>query len=90
MASITLKDIPEDIHAQLIREARANHRSLNGEVLRRIELSFDLESALNSQRDAQWIKEAIESGPEEPLSRKKFDAAVKRGLDQAAQKSKAA
>jgi plasmid stability protein len=90
MASITLKDIPEDIHAQLVREAAANHRSLNGEALRRLELSFDLEAALNSRRDAQWIKEAIESGREQPLSRKKFDAAVARGLARAAAKSKAA
>lgn len=90
MASITLKDIPEDIHARLVREAEANHRSLNGEALRRLELSFDLESALNSKRDAQWIKEALASGPEEPLTRKKFDAAVQRGLDRAAKKGQAA
>jgi hypothetical protein len=89
MASITLKDIPQDIHAQLIREAEANHRSLNGEALRRLELSFDLEAALNSRRDAQWIKEALESGPEEPLTRAKFDAAVKRGLKRAEAKAKA-
>ena len=90
MASITLKDIPQEIHAQLVQEAQANHRSLNGEALRRIELSFELEAALNSRRDAQWIKEAIESGPEEPLTREKFEAAVKRGLEQAASKTKAA
>ena len=90
MASITLKDIPADIHARLVREAEANHRSLDGEALRRLELSFDLESSLNTRRDAQWVKEALESGAEEPLSRAKFDAAVQRGLDQAAQKSKAA
>jgi hypothetical protein len=90
VASITLKDIPEDIHARLVREADANHRSLNGEALRRLELSFDLESALNTRRDEQWIKEALASGPEEPLSRKKFEAAVKRGLQQADAKSRAA
>ncbi len=90
MASITLKDLPEDIHARLVREAEANHRSLNGEAIRRLELSFDLESALNSKRDAQWIREALASGPEEPLTREKFNAAVRRGLDRAAQKSRAA
>ena len=90
MASITLKDIPVDIHAQLVREAEVNHRSLNGEALRRIELSFDLEAALNSRRDAQWIKEAIESGPEEALSRKKFEATVRIGLDRAASKTRVA
>ena len=80
MANITLEDIPEDIHAQLRREAEAHHRSLNGEALRRIELSFDLEAALNSRRDAKWITEAIASGPEELLTRQKFDAAVQQGL----------
>jgi plasmid stability protein len=84
MASITLKDIPEQIHAQLTREAAAHHRSLNGEVLRRVELSFELESAFNSKRDAQWIQDALDSGPEKPLTRQDFDAAVKRGLAGAA------
>ena len=88
MASITLENIPEDIHAQLIRAAEAHHRSLNGEALRRIELSFDLEAALNSRRDAQWVKEALASGPEEPLTREKFDAAVQQGLARAADKTK--
>jgi hypothetical protein len=37
---------------------------------------------------AQWIKAAIQSGPEEPLSSKKFKAAVKRGLKLAASKAK--
>jgi hypothetical protein len=87
--SITLKDIPEDIHAQFIREADANHRSLNGEALRRLELSFDLEAALNSRRDAKWIQEALDSGPEETLSREKFQVAVSAGLARAANKSKA-
>ena len=89
MADITLTDIPEDIHAQLVREAEAHHRSLNGEALRRIELSFDLEAALNSRRDTQWIKEAFESGSEESLTRAKFDAAVQQGLARATGKSKA-
>ncbi len=87
MASITIKDIPEEIHARRTREASAHHRSLNGELLRRVELSFELESAFNTKRDAQWIQEAIASGPEEPLTRQKFDAAVKRGLARAATRS---
>jgi plasmid stability protein len=89
MASITLKDIPQEIHARLTREAAAHHRSLNGEVLRRVELSFELESAFNSKRDAQWIQEAIDSGPERPLTRKNFDAAVKSGLAKAAKPASA-
>lgn len=87
MATITLKDLPTHLHAQLVREASANHRSLNGEAIRRIELSFELEAALNSPRDAAWIKEAMESGAEEPLTRAKFDAAVRKGLAQAKQQA---
>ena len=75
--------------ARLAREASAHHRSLNGELLRRVELSFELESAFNSKRDAQWIQEALDSGPEKPLSRKDFDAAVKSGLAKAASPQKA-
>ena len=89
MANITLEDIPEDIHAQLRREAEAHHRSLNGEALRRIELSFDLEAALNSRRDGQWIKEAVGSGPEEPLTQERFDAAVQQGLARVSGKANA-
>jgi hypothetical protein len=87
MASITLTDIPEQVHAELVRAADANHRSLNGEALRRIELSFELEAALNSKRDARWIQEALDSGPEEPLTRAKFDAAMARGLAQASRQA---
>jgi plasmid stability protein len=83
MASITLKELPEHLHKQLTREAEANHRSLNGEVIRRLELSFDLEAACNTTRDAQWIQEAIASGPEASLTRAKFQAAVRQGLEHA-------
>ena len=33
-----------------------------------------MEDAFNTRRDDEWIREALESGPEEPLSRAKFDA----------------
>lgn len=80
MASITLKDIPEALHAQLVREAEANRRSLTGEALRRIEYSFELQESRNSGRDTRWIQEALESGPEESFTKDKFNAAVRRGI----------
>jgi hypothetical protein len=80
MASITLKDIPETLHARLIREAAANRRSLTGEALRRIEFSFEAQAARHTVRDAAWIQTALDSGPAEPLTREKFDAAVARGI----------
>ncbi len=73
MASITLKDIPEDLHAQLKREASANFRSLNQESLARLQRSFEIEAALNARRDQRWIDEALASGPETPLTAREMD-----------------
>ena len=77
MASITLKNIPEDLHATLKGEADANYRSLAQEVMARLQGSLDLERA--TRRDQQWIDEALTT-PKEPFSRHKFQAAVERGL----------
>ena len=81
MASITLKDIPEDLHATLKGEADANYRSLGQEVLARLHRSLDSERA--TRRDQKWVDEALASGPEETFSRQKFEAAVQRGLRKA-------
>jgi hypothetical protein len=74
MASITLKDIPLELHAQLKNEAAANFRSLTQEAMFRLERSFQIDGALTSKRDQKWIDEAIASGPESPLTRKEMDA----------------
>jgi hypothetical protein len=81
MPSITLKDIPTDLHGILKHEAEANFRSLSQEVLARLQRSLDFDSV--SQRDQKWIDEALASGPEEPFSKAKFDAALQRGLEKA-------
>lgn len=52
MPSITLKDIPDALHAQLVREAEANRRSLTGEAVRRLELSFEMLQSRYSERDS--------------------------------------
>ncbi len=39
MASLTLKGVPDELLAQLKREAAQHRRSLNGEVLHRLESS---------------------------------------------------
>jgi len=75
MATITLKKIPEDLHAQLKREAAANFRSLSQEAIARIQRSFDLDERLSAPAIDRLIQEALESGPEEALTREKFDAA---------------
>ncbi len=74
MASITIKDIPEELHGQLKREAEANFRSLNQEVLARVERTFEIDAALNTKRDQKWIEEALASGLATPLTEKEMDA----------------
>jgi hypothetical protein len=73
MASITLKDLPEDLHGQLKLEAEANFRSLAQEALSRLQRSFEIDAALRTRRDQSLIDEALASGPEEPLTRAKLD-----------------
>jgi Uma2 family endonuclease len=42
MSNLTLKGIPEDLHEQLRVAAEASRRSLNGEIIHRLERSLDL------------------------------------------------
>ena len=74
MADLILKDIPEDLRAQLENEAAANFRSLTQEALARLERTFEIDAALNTKRDQRWIDEALASGPESPLTEKEMDA----------------
>jgi plasmid stability protein len=80
MANITLKNIPEDLHAQLKLEASANFRSLDQEALARLERSFEIEAALNTKRDQKWVNQALASGPETPLTRAEMDKVRNRVL----------
>ena len=69
--SIVLKDVPDDLRAQLEQEAAANFRSLDQEALARLQRSFEIE--MNTARDQQWIDEALASGPATPLTRAEMD-----------------
>jgi hypothetical protein len=73
MADIMLKDVPEDLQAQLEQEASANFRTLDQEALARLQRSFERETPLNTARDQQWIEEALVSGPATPLTRAEMD-----------------
>jgi hypothetical protein len=84
MASITLKDIPVDLHAQLKQEADANYRSLNQEAMFRIARTFEIDEAMTSKRDQRLIDEALASGPETTLTKKDLDDIFKRVLKKAA------
>jgi len=78
MASITIKDLPDDLHGQLKLEAEANFRSLNQEVLARVARTFEIDAALNTKRDQKWIDEALASGPATPMRKKELDAIFKK------------
>ena len=80
MPSITLKDIPMELHAQLKNEAAANFRSITQEAMSRIERTFQIDAALNTKRDQRWIDEAMASGPEKPLTGKEMEAIRNRVL----------
>ncbi len=41
MPSLTIRDIPDDLHAKLKAEAEAHGRSLNREILLRLKVSVD-------------------------------------------------
>lgn len=90
MANITLKGMPDDLHAQLKAEASANFRTVAEEALSRLQRSLDSDLARNTKRDQKWVDEAIASGPEKPFSRAEFDGVLKRGLQRAAKLNKAA
>lgn len=90
MASITLKDIPEDLHAQLKREAAANFRSISQEIMARIQRSFDVDERLSTPIVEGLIQEAFDSGPEEALTRERFDEARRKARVAFENKHKAA
>ncbi|HEY3913124.1 MAG TPA: hypothetical protein VGN61_01455 [Verrucomicrobiae bacterium] len=85
-----LKDIPEDLHAQLEREATANFRSLGQEAAARIQRTFDLDDRLNVSTVEKLIQEAVNSGAEEELTREQFDAARRKARTEFDAKHRAA
>jgi plasmid stability protein len=42
-STITLKNLPADLHKALSERAKQNHRSLNGEILATLQASLNLE-----------------------------------------------
>ena len=62
MASSTLKDIPEDLHALLKAEADANFRSPTQEALARIDRSFAFDEQLSTETVNRLMDESIASG----------------------------
>ncbi len=55
MLTLTLKNIPEDLHAQLKESAGKNRRSLNSEILMRLESDF-VAPTVDSKAHAKALK----------------------------------
>jgi hypothetical protein len=83
MAEYTLKNIPEEIYRRAQAAAERSFRSLNQEIIHRLNRSFDAEDARVSALHAKWVLEALESGPVRPLKMKDLDAAFARGVSRA-------
>lgn len=74
MSTTLTIDVPDDLHAQLERQAKRNHRSLNDEVLHALDESVEQDDV---DREAVWERirrrrermPSITWGPEE-LKRK--------------------
>jgi plasmid stability protein len=90
VANIVLKDIPEDLQAQLEREAAANFRTLSQEAAARIQRTFDLDDRLSASTVEKLIQEAVDSGAEEDLTREQFDAARRKARTEFEAKHRAA
>ena len=83
MAEYTLKNIPEDIYRRTQAAAETGFRSLNQEILHRLQRSFDADDARLSAVHAKWVLAALESGPPQPLKMAEMDAAFERGIGRA-------
>ncbi len=59
MSAVTLRDLPEDLHAFLKADAAANHRSFNKQVI----------VALDSYRNSANHQEKIKLTPEQKIAR---------------------
>ena len=61
MATITLKNIPDELHALLRKSAEKNRRSLNSEILMRLESAFTVPivAARESARSLKAFTDAM-------------------------------
>lgn len=83
MPAITLKKIPQPLYEMAVKSADANYRSLQKELLARLQQSFDLDYAGVMGLHQEWINEAIQSGPAMPLSNAQWQNTLKKGLAEA-------
>lgn len=90
MPDYTVKNIPESLRARLSAEAERSFRSINQEILYRLERSFNADDARMTALHAKWVHEALNSGPARPLTDADIDAAIDRGVKRARMRKRAA
>jgi hypothetical protein len=83
MADYTLKNVPEPLRSKLESEAKRSFRSVDQEILFRLQRSFDADDTRMSALHAKWIYDALNSGESTPLTDTELDAAFNRGLERA-------
>lgn len=83
MADMTVKKMPDDLHARLQAEAERSFRSVNQEIIHRLQRSFDADEARMTSLHARWVHEALNSGDASPLTEAEIDAAIDRGSKRA-------
>jgi hypothetical protein len=90
MADYTLKNVPEPLRSKLESEAERSFRSVDQEILFRLQRSFDADDTKMSAIHAKWIYEALNSGEASPLTDAELDAAFDRGFARAKKRKQAA
>lgn len=90
MANYTLKNVPEPLRSRLESEAERSFRSVDQEILFRLQRSFDADDARMSAIHAKWIYEALDSGEPKPLTDAELNEAFDRGLKRAKTRKQAA
>lgn len=83
MPDLPLRNIPLELYSRLQAAAAEHFRSLNQEVLARLNRSFDTEEAKMSALHARWVHEALASGDATPLKPGELDRAFAKGLARA-------
>lgn len=90
MAEYTLKNVPESLRFRLESEADKSFRSVDQEILFRLQRSFDADDAKMVAVHAKWIFDALESGEPKPLTDAELDTAFNRGFKRAKKRKRAA
>lgn len=78
MATITVKNIPDDVYRRLKAAAESNRRSINGEIISRIEQSLASRRVATDQVLAR-VRRLQESYGERALRIEEYDAARREG-----------